>query len=86
MNKSLPSRCASKFGVRIGAGCPSRGSHPAKPKHSKKVPAAPLMVRLTGLMILFGGVLVLLKDLSLAGAALYFAATSGVPWPLSLGG
>ena len=94
---------------------------------SKKVPAAPLMVRITGLMILVGGILVLLgwhrfigagliaiflfptaflmhnfwtiadptarandqahfmKDLSLAGAALYIAATSGSAWPLSLG-
>ena len=95
---------------------------------SKKVPAAALMVRLTGVMMLVGAVLLLLgwhrftgslliaaflfptaflmhnywtitdpmaragdrahfmKDLSLAGAALYFAATSGYPWPFSLGG
>ncbi|MBI4501818.1 MAG: DoxX family protein [Gemmatimonadetes bacterium] len=95
---------------------------------SKKLPAAALMVRVTGLMMLVGGILVLLgwhrfigaglialflfptaflmhnfwtvadpmarsndqahfmKDLSLAGAALYLMATSGYPWPLSLGG
>src|SRR5438552_8245022 len=95
---------------------------------SKKVPAAAVMVLLTGVMILVGSVLLVLgwhrfigailiaafllptafmmhnywtitdpmaragdrahfmKDLSLAGAALYFAATSGFSSPMSLGG
>ena len=95
---------------------------------SKKVPAAAVMVRVTGVMMLVGSVLLVLgwhrfigslliaafliptafmihnywtltdpaarggdrihfmKDVSLAGAALYFAATSAFPWPMSLGG